>query len=173
MIITCTACLFVCSPIVFATDPARILLWPDDALGATSNGCEEKTRVTEQGERVVSNVHKPSLTPYIPFAEKPTGDAVIIAPGGGHRELWSDHEGHNLAKWLSERGIAAFVLKYRLAKEKYKEVGVSAELHIYANAGHEFGVRDRTKRAVAKWSLRFEEWLADLKMLKRNAIRAN
>jgi len=42
---------------------------------------------------------------------------VIVAPGGGHRELWSDHEGHNVARWLSERGIAAFVLKYRLARE--------------------------------------------------------
>ena len=46
-----------------------------------------------------------------------TGTSVIIAPGGGHRELWSDHEGHNVARWLSERGIAAFVLKYRLARE--------------------------------------------------------
>ena len=49
---------------------------------------------------------------------------------------------------------------------KYKEVGVSAELHIYSNAGHGFGVRDRNKGAVSKWPQRFEEWLADLKMLK-------
>ena len=42
---------------------------------------------------------------------------MIVAPGGGHRELWSDHEGHNVARWLSEHGIAAFVLKYRLARE--------------------------------------------------------
>lgn len=56
---------------------------------------------------------------------------------------------------------------------KYKEVGVSAELHIYANAGHGFGVRDRNKGAVAKWPLRFEEWLADLKMLERKDKNAN
>jgi acetyl esterase/lipase len=42
---------------------------------------------------------------------------VIIAPGGGHRELWIDHEGYNPAKWLAEKGIAAFVLKYRLARD--------------------------------------------------------
>jgi acetyl esterase/lipase len=43
---------------------------------------------------------------------------VVIAPGGGHRELWVLHEGENEAKWLSERGVAAFVLRYRLAREK-------------------------------------------------------
>nr|MBA3440695.1 alpha/beta hydrolase [Pyrinomonadaceae bacterium] len=210
--------------------------------------------------------------------------AVIIVPGGGHRELWVDHEGHHLAKWLSARGIAAFVLKYRLAREpnstykvdehalidtqrairlvrsrargwgiapsrigvlgfsaggelaalasirfdsglreaadvveressrpdfqaviypgsshriepnkdtppvflacgykdrsdisrglaevylKFKEVGVPAELHIYAGAGHGFGVRERNRQAVATWPARFEEWLADLSLLQK------
>lgn len=37
---------------------------------------------------------------------------------GGHRELWIDHEGYNVAEWLREHGVAAFVLKYRLAKEE-------------------------------------------------------
>jgi hypothetical protein len=36
---------------------------------------------------------------------------------GGHRELWSDHEGHNIARWPSERGIAAFALSYRIARK--------------------------------------------------------
>ena len=53
----------------------------------------------------------------IPPKEKATGAAVIVAPGGGHRELWTDHEGHNVARYLSARGVAAFVLKYRLARE--------------------------------------------------------
>ena len=44
--------------------------------------------------------------------------AVIVAPGGGFRELWMMQEGINEAKWLNERGIAAFVLKYRLPREK-------------------------------------------------------
>jgi acetyl esterase/lipase len=46
-----------------------------------------------------------------------TGAAVLVIPGGGHRELWMDHEGYNVAAWLSQHGVAAFVLKYRLAKE--------------------------------------------------------
>jgi endo-1,4-beta-xylanase len=41
----------------------------------------------------------------------------VIAPGGGHAELWVDHEGYAVAKWLSEHGVAGFVLKYRLARE--------------------------------------------------------
>src|SRR5882757_7316344 len=85
------------------------LLWP-----ATAEGSPERVRLAN-GERVISNVHRPTLR-YYP-AEKPTGAAVIIAPGGSHRELWIDHEGHRPAQWLSERGIAAFVLKYRLGAE--------------------------------------------------------
>src|SRR2546421_326254 len=38
-------------------------------------------------------------------------------PGGGHSALWMDHEGYNIASWLSARGVAGFVLKYRLARE--------------------------------------------------------
>jgi endo-1,4-beta-xylanase len=94
-----------------------MLLWPDGAPGSEGKAGEEKIRIADNGERVISNIHKPSLTPYLPAAEKSTGCAVIVAPGGGHRELWSDHEGHNVARWLGDHGIAAFVLKYRLARE--------------------------------------------------------
>jgi len=57
-------------------------------------------------------VHRPSITVYLPA--KHTGVSVIVVPGGGHRELWTDHEGHAIARFLNERGIAAFVLYYRL-----------------------------------------------------------
>jgi endo-1,4-beta-xylanase len=101
-----------------AVEPGKeILLWPNGAPGSEGKTGEMKVRIAERGERVLSNIHKPSLTPYLPAADKATGCAVIVAPGGGHRELWSDHEGHNVARWLSERGIAAFVLAYRLARE--------------------------------------------------------
>jgi endo-1,4-beta-xylanase len=96
---------------------AEILLWPNGAPGSEGKSGDEKIRLTELGEHIVSNVHRPSLTPYLPPAGKATGAAVIVVPGGGHRELWMDHEGYRVAQWLSDRGIAAFVLKYRLAKE--------------------------------------------------------
>ena len=98
-------------------EPKEILLWPNGAPGSEGKTGDEKVRIADNGEHVLSNIHKPSLTPYLPPTDKATGCAVIVAPGGGHRELWSDHEGHNVARWLGERGIAAFVLKYRLARE--------------------------------------------------------
>jgi acetyl esterase/lipase len=60
---------------------------------------------------------RPSITPYLPAKEKATGLALIIAPGGGHTSLKMDYEGSNLAKFLNDKGVAVFVLKYRLAKE--------------------------------------------------------
>lgn len=96
---------------------APVLLWPNGAPGSEGKTAEETIRVNENGEHIVSGVHRPSITPYLPSKDKTTGAAVIIAPGGGHHELWMDHEGYNVARWLSERGVAAFVLKYRLARE--------------------------------------------------------
>jgi endo-1,4-beta-xylanase len=66
----------------------------------------------------VSNVHDPSITPFLPAPDKATGTAIIIAPGGGHRVLCLGHEGDSLAEWFAEHGIAAFVLRYRLAREE-------------------------------------------------------
>jgi len=101
-----------------AAEPPVVFLWPQGAPGSEGKTEEEAVRLSPAGERVVSRVHKPSLTVYLPSKDTTTGAAVVIAPGGGHREMWTDHEGHNVAKWLSERGVAGFVLKYRLAREK-------------------------------------------------------
>src|SRR5262245_3835167 len=89
-----------------AVEPGQeVLLWANGAPGSEGKTGDEKVRIAERGERVVSNIHKPSVTPYLPPADKATGCAVIVAPGGGHRELWSDQEGHNVARWLGELGI--------------------------------------------------------------------
>ena len=103
---------------VLAPEPQPILLWPHGAPGSEGKTAEEFVRLTEQGEHIVSKVHHPSITPYIPAAATATGAAVIVIPGGGHRELWMDHEGYRVGRWLRDHGIAAFVLKYRLAREE-------------------------------------------------------
>jgi acetyl esterase/lipase len=268
--------------VLIGAEPQAILLWPSGAPGSEGKTAEEVVERTSSGERNVTQIHKPSLTPYLPTAGKGNGAAIVIAPGGGHSKLCVDHEGHSLARWLAERGTAAFVLKYRLSREKdstytleghavgdmqrairlvrsrarewnidpkkvgalgfsaggelafmaamqegegdpasadeidrqnarpdfqcliypgkssriavnknmpqafivcgygdrqdiahgmaevylkFKEAGVPAELHIYAAAGHGFGVRDSTAGAVAHWPARLDEWLAD-KVLK-------
>jgi len=92
-------------------------LYPAEATAAmAAQGGAENVRVTEQGEHVVTNVHRPSLSVYLPPKKLATGAAVVVVPGGGHRELWMDHEGYNVANYLNSRGVAAFVLKYRLAR---------------------------------------------------------
>ena len=112
----------VCLTSIATAQPQAILLWPNGAPGSEGRPSEGKSpeetvRVNEYGEHIVSGVHHPSITPYLPAREKSTGAAVIIAPGGGHKELWMDHEGYNVASWLSDHGVAAFILKYRLARE--------------------------------------------------------
>jgi endo-1,4-beta-xylanase len=98
----------------FAANPQVIYLWPDDAPGSEGKTGEESIRVANT-DHVISNVHRPSITAYLPA--RPTGAAVVIMPGGGHNSLWVDHEGFNEAKFFSDRGVASFVLKYRLARE--------------------------------------------------------
>jgi alpha/beta hydrolase fold len=99
--------------------PPEILLWPNGAPGSEGKTNAESVRIyAPTGDHVITDVNYPSITPYLPSRRHATGAGVIVIPGGGHIELWTDHEGHNVARWLRDHGIAAFVLKYRLAKAK-------------------------------------------------------
>lgn len=92
----------------------EIPLWPEGAPGAESwDQVEEEIRLSN-GLPVVRNVTRPSLTVYP--AKNPNGAAVIIAPGGAYHFLAIDHEGRQVAEWLNARGIAAFILKYRVMR---------------------------------------------------------
>ena len=90
--------------------PAAIPLWPEGVPGAIASAGPE---VIAEGGRV-SNVHEPSLTPYLPPAGRAGKTAVIICPGGGYVRLAADHEGRVPAEWLNTLGVSAFVLKYRM-----------------------------------------------------------
>ena len=90
-----------------------IPLWPNGAPGSEARKDEpEKVAGTN-----ISNIHQPTLLAYLPPKDKATGAAVIVAPGGGHQRLVMQHEGYAVAEWLVQRGIAAFVLKYRLGRD--------------------------------------------------------
>ena len=93
--------------------PAALPLWPHGAPGSEARAAEAE----KMDGSNVTNVHNPTITPFIPASDA-TGVAVIIAPGGGHSKLCLGHEGYALAEWFRDHGIAAFVLKYRLAREK-------------------------------------------------------
>ena len=131
-----------------AAEPRVILLWPNGAPGSESKTAEESVRIAPAGDHLVSIVHRPSITAYLPSKETATGAAVVIAPGGGHSELWMDHEGYNVAKWLSDRGVAAFVLKYRLAREK----GSTYTVQDHAFADMQRAIRLVRNRAAA-WGI--------------------
>jgi acetyl esterase/lipase len=78
--------------------PHTLLLWPEGAPGAIG---------TEDADR-------PTLTVVLPAADTRNGAAVLVCPGGGYGALADGHEGHDIAAWLNTRGLAAFILRYRL-----------------------------------------------------------
>ena len=80
-----------------AAEPKTELLWPAGAPGAL--GTEDKD--------------KPQLIVYVPEKDKANGCGIVVCPGGGYGGLAMDHEGHQIARWLNEHGIAAFICDYR------------------------------------------------------------
>ena len=110
-----------------AQTPREIPLWPNGAPGSEGKTAPEVVAKSDSGELRVSSIHNPSLTPYLPAKDKATGAAVLVIPGGGHRLLAITHEGYNVGEWLAERGIAAFVLKHRLAREEGSTYKIEVE----------------------------------------------
>ena len=82
-------------------------------------GFVERRNEPERAESYwVRNIHNPSLTVFLPPREKANGTAVVICPGGGHRELVFKAEGEEPARFLNSLGVTAFALKYRLGREE-------------------------------------------------------
>ena len=79
---------------------------------------EQENRTNLWQTRVVFNVANPTLTVFKPEAGKANGTAVVICPGGAFFALSIDSEGFDVARWLNTKGVACFVLKYRLAECK-------------------------------------------------------
>lgn len=96
-----------------AEEPKEIPLWPNGAPGFESR----KDEAPLAKDYWIKNIHNPSITVYLPPKDKATGAAVVICPGGGHRELVFKAEGDDPARYLNRLGVAAFALKYRLGRE--------------------------------------------------------
>ena len=86
-------------------------LWSGEAPGAKRPPAGSET----QKDGRLSNIEIPQYHVYLPEKAKANGAAVVIFPGGGYGMLAANHEGHDYAKWLNERGIAAVVVKYRVS----------------------------------------------------------
>ena len=102
----------------FSMKGPSILLWPEGAPGSEGKTAPERWIQGSQPDAFhrVTDIHNPSITVYLPPKEKATGAALIVSPGGGHRYLVMDLEGELVAQKLNEMGVAAFVLKSRLAR---------------------------------------------------------
>jgi acetyl esterase/lipase len=100
-----------------SNQPQIIPLWEDGEIDAAAGWDQpEETAFLEDGLKVIRNVSQPTLTAYLPDPAIATGTAVIVCPGGAYHFLAFEHEGIDVARWLNARGIAAFMLKYRLVQ---------------------------------------------------------
>jgi acetyl esterase/lipase len=93
-----------------------IKLYPGKAPGSENWNWEVKEFTPMPNNRMLFNVSEPTLTIYPAVPGKGNGTSIIVAPGGAFHILSIDSEGHDVAKYLSERGITAFVLTYRVVK---------------------------------------------------------
>jgi len=93
--------------------PSVIPLWEKGAPGYESRRDEPE----QHKDWWYKNIHNPSLTVFLPPGGKANGTAVIVAAGGGHRELVFNPEGVEPAQYLASLGVTAFALKYRLFRE--------------------------------------------------------
>jgi len=84
-------------------DPQKVYLWPEGAPQA-------------KGE---AEADRPMMYVYLPAKDKATGAGIVVCPGGGYGGHAMDHEGVQIANYLNEHGIAAFVLRYRLSPYRH------------------------------------------------------
>jgi len=119
-----------------------INIWQGVAPGSEQWKQKETTLGSGPMQRIV-NVTTPTLTAYLPDPAKATGTAVIIAPGGGFIFLGTDT--HEIAEWLADRGLAAFVLKYRTAQLEGRN-----EAQLNQSGGARFGAQLRDHALIAE-----------------------
>ena len=150
-LISCLSCVsWTLAAASAPTDRPIVPLWPAGAPGSAARQAEPEKIVGAN----VSNIHHPTLTVYLPPAGKATGTALIVVPGGGHSKLVMEHEGYNVATWLVDHGIAAFVLKHRLAKDDATPAGTPQPYTIERDAVADGQRALRLVRSrAAEWSI--------------------
>src|SRR4051794_3940764 len=131
----------------------EIKLWPNGAPGSEGITAAEvsKPSVNPKYGALAGNytvTHYPSVYVFLPPKEKATGAAMIVAPGGGHTQLVIEKEGWEFADWLNANGIAAIVLKYRLAKAPGSKYTLPNE--VYADAARAVRL---TRSHAKEWNL--------------------
>jgi acetyl esterase/lipase len=129
-------------------------IWSGAPPGTENWTQKEKVIENTPVGTVILNVVTPTLTAYLPEKSKATGTGVIIAPGGYCVALAISQEG-DAARWLQSRGIAAFVLKYRILEKKEE----GAPKNIDMDEACKYGIADGieavkvVRRRAAEWGV--------------------
>lgn len=116
-----TVLMFLAGTATSAAEPLPpIPLWPKDVPGEKGDIGPERELPQKPGDTVIrtTDVTQPTLTIYRPAADKDTGTAVVICPGGGYNILAWNLEGTEVAEWLNSIGVTGIVLKYRVPARK-------------------------------------------------------
>src|SRR5262249_41326799 len=102
---------------LFAAEPLVVDVWPGKTPADIGIKGQETSRIHQSPivgpTKLITNVSKPTLTIYRPAAEKNTGTAMVICPGGGYWDLYWELEGEEVADWLNSVGMTGIILKYR------------------------------------------------------------
>ncbi len=149
-----------------AITPAEAPAQPDAIAlyGAATPGAASSENWIRFGESdlAVRNVTRPTLTPVLPDPARANGTAVIVAPGGAFMMLAWDQEGMRVARALADRGIAAFVLKYRVIPTPADE----ADAQIFMGQQMAEGLSDPTRQPTLQYAPSTEDALAALAMVR-------
>ena len=152
----CTAGAIVLTGLMACSADSQVVnIWPGVAPGSENWTQKERTADNTPIGTVVFNVVTPTLTAYLPDRSKATGTGIIVAPGGAFVALAIDLEGNNVARWLQERGIAAFVLKYRIMEKRQEGIPSGMNLDEAGKYGIADGIQALkvVRQHAAEWGL--------------------
>ena len=137
-------------PLDAPAEPRAIPLGTGGVEGQTA----KESWFRQWGDPMVRNVSKATLTPFLPDPARANGAAVIVAPGGGFRWLSMGNEGWEVAEALNAKGIAAFVLKYRLQPTPESLDGFKESMErTFAAAGAAGSGDGPPRNAPPRWDL--------------------
>lgn len=149
------AMIFTCLMACPARSQQVVNIWPGAAPG--SEHWTQKERVIENTPvgTVIFNVVTPTLTAYLPERTKATGTGVIIAPGGAFVALAISLESNDVARRLQEKGIAAFVLKYRIMEKRGEGIPANMDMDEAGKYGIADGIQSLkvVRQHAAEWGV--------------------
>jgi len=130
-------------------------IWPGIAPGSEKWTQKESSVEVPGMGTILANVVTPTLTVYLPEKSKATGTGIIVAPGGGCVRLAMTYEGTDVVRWLQERGIAVFLLKYRLQEKKGEGMPADLNMDVACKYGIADGIQALTvvRQHAAEWGI--------------------